>query len=216
MPLLGEEMRWRTAFVVSLLALLCDLGVGARAESLCTPPTEIWAASTSTPRSSFDPQQATHWCWAATVANVFRSSGHVVSQARIVREVYGDAVNMRSGPATNVAALLDRGWTDDAGGHFRARLVGVYDAASGRRDIRAREVVAALRAGRPLVVGTTSHAMLLIGASYRVVGGEVTLVGATVFDPWPGVGVRALRGNELVPVAEHGELAFIADVAVSR
>jgi len=219
-------MRRPTGLVVSVLTalLLCVLvpSGSARAEGLgegtaAVPgPSTVWTAAAEAPSTPFDHQQATHWCWAASVANAFRASGHRVSQARIVREVYGDVVNMRSGPAANVSALLDRAWTDDAGAPFRARLLGVFDAQGGRSSLDSRELVAALRAGRPLVFGTTSHAMLLIGVTYQESDGAVRVVEATVFDPWPGVGVRALRPDEMVPVARRGSLAFIADVVVTR
>jgi hypothetical protein len=212
-------MRRRPLLVASLLTALLATVLAparqARAEGP-TPPAEVWTAAAEAPQSPFDAQQATHWCWAATVANAFRLSGHAVSQARIVREVYGNVVNMRSGPSTNVSSLLDRAWTDDDGARFRARLMGVFDASAGRYDLDGRALVGALRAGRPLVIGTSSHAMLLIGASYETEGDAVRVVGATVFDPWPGVGVRALSPEEMVPVARGGQLAFIADVVVSR
>lgn len=219
-------MRRPTGLVVLVLTALLHYVVApvgdARAEGLAEvaaavsePPT-VWTAAAEAPSTPFDHQQATHWCWAASVANAFRASGHRVSQSRIVREVYGDVVNMRSGPAANVSALLDRAWTDDSGAPFRARLLGVFDAEGGRSSLHSREIVAALRAGRPLVFGTTSHAMLLIGVSYQESHGAVRVVEATVFDPWPGVGVRTLRPDEMVPVARHGSLAFIADVVVTR
>jgi len=115
----------------------------------------------------------------------------------------------------NVAALLDREWVDDAGGAFRARLVDLFDPTAGRDTFDSRAVVAALRSGRPLVLGTTSHAMLLIGAAYRESEGRLSIVEATVFDPWPNVGVRTLRADEMTPLAHHGSLAFIADVVVT-
>jgi hypothetical protein len=213
-------MRRRPRLVAScfaaLLAALIALPRKARAEELPTPA-EVWTAAAEAPQHPLASQQATHWCWAATVANAFGLSGHRVSQSRIVRALYGDVVNMRSGPAANVSSLLDRAWTDDEGGKFRAHLMGVFDAAAGRYELDGHALVGALRAGRPLIIGTTSHAMLLIGASYETTGEQgVRVVQATVFDPWPGVGERALRPDEMVAVALGGQLAFIADVAVSR
>lgn len=208
-------MRRRTLLIASLLVSLGSQVSTARAEGPAEQATGLHTAALEVLRSPFAHQQVTHWCWAATVANAFRSSGHAVSQERIVREVYGDVVNMRSGPNSNVTALLDRAWVDDAGGAFRARLNGLFDPAAGRGHLDSRALVAALRSGRPLVLGTTSHAMLLIGAAYRESNGSVKIVEATVFDPWPGVGVRTLRDDEMTPLADHGSLAFVADVVVS-
>ena len=211
-------MRRRVFLIATLLVSLGSYTVTPRevgAEVLAEPSTALHMASLEVLHRPFAHQQATRWCWAATVANAFRSSGHAVSQERIVREVYGEVVNMRSGPNSNVTALLDRAWVDDDGASFRARLIGLFDASAGRFDLDSRAVVAALRSGRPLVLGTTSHAMLLIGAAYRESEGRVSIVEATVFDPWPGVGVRTLRADEMTPLANSGSLAFIADVVVT-
>ena len=213
-------MRRRLLLCATLVATLSSQFITyphlAHAEGLADQPVGLQTASVELPQSPFAHQQATHWCWAASVANAFRSSGHAVSQERIVREVYGDVVNMRSGPNSNVAGLLDREWVDDAGGTFRARLIGLFDPAAGRDTFDSRAVVAALRSGRPLVLGTTSHAMLLIAATYRECDGVTTIVEATVFDPWPGVGVRTLRSDEITPLNRHGSLAFIANFVVTH
>lgn len=213
-------MRRRLLLCATLVASLSSQFLSsthvAQAEGLAEQPAALQTASVELPQSPFAHQQATHWCWAASVANAFRSSGHAVSQERIVREVYGDVVNMRSGPNSNVAGLLDREWVDDAGGTFRARLIDLFDPAAGRGTFDSRAVVAALRSGRPLVLGTTSHAMLLIAATYRECDGVTTIVEATVFDPWPGVGVRTLRADEITPLNRHGSLAFIANFVVTQ
>lgn len=213
-------MRRRALLIATLVASLTSQFVTpareARAEVLADQSAGLQTASVEIPQSPFAHQQATHWCWAATVANAFRTSGHAVSQERIVREVYGDVVNMRSGPNSNVTSLLDREWVDDAGGAFRARLTDLFDPTTGRTTFDSRAVVAALRSGRPLVLGTTSHAMLLIAATYRESGGATSIVEATVFDPWPGVGVRTLRADEITPLNHHGSLAFIASFVVTH
>lgn len=213
-------MRWQTLLVSTLLSLVTPYAAEpARelaAETVAAPSDELHTVRVDAPAAAFAPQQATHWCWAASVENAFRAAGHGVSQPRIVRAVYGDAVNMRSGPTTNLSSLLDREWVDDAGGTFRARVVGLFDVEGGRFGLDGRELVDSLRAGRPLVLGTSSHAMLLIGLTYREVGGRVSVVEATVFDPWPGVGVRTLRPDEMMPPSRRGTLAFIADVVVDR
>lgn len=212
-------MPWRTFLLATLLSIVSTYVVTPlgepRAESPARQTAPVLTAAVGIPRSAFTHQQATHWCWAASVSNAFRSAGRSVSQERIVRAIYGNPVNRRSGPASNVAALLNRAWIDDGGEQFRARLVGVFDAEAGRTNFNSRELVVALRAGRPLVIGTSTHAMLLIGVSYREVAGAVHIVEATVFDPWPGVGVRTLQRQEMTPVARHGSLAFIADVVVT-
>ena len=52
-------------------------------------------------RPLFASQQASQWCWAASISNLFAYHGHDVSQARIVSEVYGSVANMRGGDYSN-------------------------------------------------------------------------------------------------------------------
>lgn len=196
-------MRARTRLAVTLLLGLGPVGA-ARAEA---PPAGA--------ASAYAAQRATRWCWAAVLESAFRACGHPVAQERVVRAVYGELVNMRSGPPANIAALLDRAWVDDAGGAFRARLLRLYDASAPGATLDARAVVDALRAGRALVWGTTRHAVLLLDVTYRETDAGVVLTGGAVFDPWPGVGVRALRPEELAPVSARGALALVADFSVT-
>lgn len=210
-------MRLRTLTVATLLASAVVSAVaprGAAAEVTLLAPHESHGTPVAVAFREFVVQRATRWCWAAVLEAAFRASGHRVAQERFVRAVHGDLVNLRSGPASNVARLLDRTWEGDDGRRVRARLLSLYDAADGSTALDARAVVAALRAGRPLVIGTTSHALLLVGVTFQESGGVMTLRGGTAFDPWPGVGVRQLSAAELTPVTRSGRLAFVADFAL--
>jgi hypothetical protein len=161
-------------------------------------------------------QQNSLWCWAASIANLFAYYGHPVSQARIVSEVYGAPVNMRSGDYSNLARLLNRSWRDDRNQPFTVTLNAALDVPNGVNTITNDQIRDALRANMPLVVGTTQHAMLVVGMTYTEVDGHVDVVHAVrVFDPWPGMGLRTLSPSEMTSQTRGGSLLFIALARVS-
>lgn len=176
----------------------------------------VRSVSVEIDRPVFASQRASQWCWAASVANLFAYHGHAVPQARIVSEVYGVVANMRSGDYANMARLLNRRWTDESGDRFDSRLVAALDIANGVNAIDNDAIRQALRNNRPLVIGTTTHAMLVVGMQYTEIGGRVAqVVGVDLFDPWPGQGFRPARRDEVTPVPFGGSLMFIADARVT-
>lgn len=161
-------------------------------------------------------QQLPLWCWAASIANLFAYSGHPVDQGRVVSEVYGVPVNMRSGDYSNLARLLNRPWRDDRGQLFTATLVAALDVLNGVNAINNDDIRDALRANTPLVMGTTEHAMLIVGMTFTEMNGHVAEVQAVrVFDPWPGVGLRTLSRSEMTAAPLGGTLMFIARARIS-
>lgn len=175
------------------------------------------SSSVSLTQPSFSSQQASQWCWAATISNLFAYYGHDVSQARVVSEVYGTVANMRSGDYSNMSRLLNRSWQDQSGQRFTSRLVAALDIANGINAINNDAIRDALDDDRPLVIGTTNHAMLVVGMRYTEYGGRVAqVVGVDLFDPWPGQGFRPARREEVTPVPLGGTLMFIADAKVTN
>jgi hypothetical protein len=202
------------ALVVGTVA--CELP--ATPDPVVPPPRADNTASVSVALAGgvLSSQQASLWCWAATISNLFSHYGHPVSQARIVAEVYGVPVNARSGDYANLARLLNRTWRDDRGVLFTARLNAALDVPNGVDSITNDQIRSALRSNRPLVVGTTTHAMLMVGMTYQDMNGLVGTVRAVrVFDPWPGVGLRELNASEMTPLPRGGTLMFIADATIS-
>ena len=164
----------------------------------------------------FASQKDSQLCWAATISNLFAYHGYPVSQERIVTEVYGGVVNMRSGNYSNLSRLLNRPWQDDSGRPFSSRLTAAMDLLNGVVAISNNTIRDALASNKPLVIGTTNHAMLAIGMRYREVGGHVAeVLGVDVFDPWPGQGFRSARPEEVTPVPRGGALMFIAEARIS-
>ncbi|MCW5939604.1 MAG: C39 family peptidase [Fimbriimonadaceae bacterium] len=155
-------------------------------------------------------QQMSQWCWAASVSNVFAYHGHPLAQEKIVTEVYGGLVNLPSFTARRIAQQLNRNWTDDDGVEFKARLTSAYDSAAGvyltNNEILKNEI----RAGRPVVIGTT-HCMVVTAIDSAEDG---RVVGAGLYDPWPGQGFRMARPEEILAVELGGKMTFLATVRV--
>jgi hypothetical protein len=139
------------------------------------------------------------WCWAASIAMVFQFYGYEVPQQRIVQETFGAVVNMPAGSGRVLTQALNRPWVDTAGRPFTVRAV-VYDRTSGQAGVNNDGVVEELKHGRPLIVGTQGHAMVVTAIQYlKAPWGVGQVIGVTVQDPWPGRGQRQLTWPELVP-----------------
>lgn len=178
--------------------------------------TQAKSVSVSLRDEAMAPQRKPYWCWAASVSNLFAYHGHRVSQARIVTEVYGSPVNMASGDYSNMARLLNRTWRDDDGRAFGSRLVAALDVMNGINSINNDEIRDALEDDRPLIIGTTSHAMLVVGMTYTEIGGRVASVSRVrVYDPWPGQGFRDARPEEITPAPLGGTLMFVAEAQIT-
>jgi hypothetical protein len=155
-------------------------------------------------------QQMSQWCWAASVSNVFGYHGHPLAQEKIVKEVYGDLVNLPSFTARRIAQQLNRNWTDDDGVEFQARLTSAYDSAA-RVYLTNNEFLRnEIRAGRPVVIGTM-HCMVVTAIDSGLDG---TVVGARLYDPWPGQGFRPARPEEIIAAELGGKMTFLASVKV--
>lgn len=199
----------------------------ASAESACAPSGEpgvercVSGLPIATLSAMFEPQQASNWCWAASVAMILRRYGVAIPQEQVVRTAFGLAAN-EGASVRAIADLLNRGW-DDARGHAlvaSARLLPPWRRSFG---LAAPEVLDDLAQGKPLLVGVQRHAMVLVQVIYerRVDGQPLTMVGvrmvsATVLDPASYEWLRALRAAELQPdflarVDVHAHRAAIAD-----
>lgn len=187
--------------------------------------TECWTANGDTVcesqvaleafmQQAYDDQDQSQWCWAASISMLFDYSGHPVSQLRIVEEAYGSTVNMGAMGIT-IAQQLNRDWMDDFGEPFHSTLTGAYDADAGVYAITNQQIVNELDADRPLIIGNTSHAMVMTYVQWieRPTGPEVILVG--VVDPWPGNGAHYLPYEEFVPIEYGGELRFLATARIT-
>jgi hypothetical protein len=134
-------------------------------------------------------QKEPQWCWAACIQMAFRFHGYEVSQERIVMDTYGRTVNL---PAFSwqIHRQLSREWTDDTGRNFEVSSQNLIDWQQGIQGtaLTGKQVQDELAGGRPLIIGTGGHAMLLVAQeSIREVNNDrpATIRRATVIDPWP-------------------------------
>ncbi|HLI85967.1 MAG TPA: papain-like cysteine protease family protein [Bryobacteraceae bacterium] len=140
--------------------------------------------------SVYVPQRQSEWCWAACLEMVFAYYGHRVPQAEIVRQTWGQVANVPGQPY-QIVQDLNRPWTDKNGDNFQVR----GDVFSANAVTAAQD----LANDFPLILGSLAHAMVLTAITYQGVPnvyGAGTVVGATVRDPWPGRGKRALTPAE--------------------
>lgn len=124
-----------------------------------------------------DTQHASEWCWAACIEAVFSYYGHQVPQERIVKDTWGQIINMPGSPAAILSAL-NRKWKDEDGDEFRA-----FGTILGTNAVTAAQD---LSQDHPLIIGALGHAMVLTSLQYATdvySRGQVTL--AVVRDPWP-------------------------------
>lgn len=156
------------------------------------PPYGVQACVAGIPQEKLDTvyitQEESEWCWAACIEMVFTFWEHPVDQEEIVRQTWGEIVNMPAQPAQIVAAL-NRPWTDSNGDTFRVRGdVSSVTGAAAAQD---------LANGMPLIIGSMGHAMVLTAISYnRAPNSQGQVTGAIVRDPLPGRGKRALSPQE--------------------
>jgi hypothetical protein len=129
-------------------------------------------------------QQMPEWCWAACIEAVFSYYGHYVPQIEIVRQTWGQIVNLPGQPQ-QIVSDLNRSWLDMSGVPFD-----VYG------DVYSANVVTAsqdLASNMPLIIGSMGHAMILTGLQWaRDQFGRQQITAAIVRDPWPTNGIRRI------------------------
>ncbi|MDH5824964.1 papain-like cysteine protease family protein [Luteimonas sp. RD2P54] len=147
-------------------------------------------------------QRNSQWCWAACIEMVFRYYGYVVPQERIVSETWGSLVNMPGYPG-QILANLNRPWQDDFGRRF-----GVSGDSFTANPITASQDLAG---GRPLIIGSMGHAMVLTAVTFdRDSHGNGQVVSAIVRDPWED------RGRRILTAQEWFATTFLARISVAR
>jgi hypothetical protein len=159
-------------------------------------------------------QAMSEWCWAASISMLFSFYQHPVSQPRIVEDAYGGIANLPAMQGATIASKLNKTWTDDNGVVFHAQLTGAYDATAGILALSDQMIVRELDQNHPLIIGARTHAMVLTAVQYYVTPYGPSIAGAGVFDPWPGIGTRALQPDELVRADLGGSLIFLATARV--
>ena len=204
------DRRW---FLLSAAASLA--APPARADIACYAPVSPYArpCEVGIPiRQVVPAQECQNWCWAACIETIFLLYGYRVSQRELAQKVFGSADVCGGATGQMIAYAVQGPWIDDGGQRFDARLNVVMDAQWG---ISHPDPIGLaweeLRAGRPLIIGTLGHAMVMTAMSfYEYANGGRELAGITVRDPWPENPNR----RQLTP-QEFYSVEFLATVAVA-
>lgn len=204
------------SWIFMAAALVALLGTtGLHASEICSAPDASGVRSCKAGLSTEQvqtirvAQEKPQWCWAASIAMVFAHYGYKVPQEGIVRQHFGDATD-KAVSGRDITSLLEAPWTDGRGRPFAANA-SVADAPD-KRPAPAHEImVSELTAQRPLLIGVSEHAMVLVRVEYERVAGQsgVRITGGTVIDPMPGRGLRRLMPHEARP-------SYVAAVRVSN
>jgi hypothetical protein len=192
--------------VIALVVLALSAGC-VRAAVSCVPTETagvercVAGLLPATAQRIYEPQEASNWCWAATVTMLLRRYGVDIAQKQVVRAQLGRTDNVPVN-ADAISELLTRNWDDDAGRHASASatLLPPWRRALG---LAAPEVLDDLAQGRPLVLQTRDHAMVLVQVMYerRSDGGSIApagvrVLGAAVLDPASGLRLRTLDASD--------------------
>jgi hypothetical protein len=173
------------------------------------------------------PQQNMLWCWVSSTQAIFRYYGYEVDQNRIATETMGGPY-ITSANAMMMIKMLNRRYIDNYGRKFTVRTPKIYDGFSwlsadpyfmgnlGASVLTNNDIKNALISGRPLMLGTTNHAMVLTSLAYYETNGFVNPVSGWALDPWPSnynpqvaTGLRLLSPNEMTAL-------FAADIKITR
>jgi len=167
-------------------------------------------------------QNCAERCWAASIAAIFGYQGHTIDQDVVAQTIY-HTLNCLPASSTKVLnAVLSHQWTDDNGDKFQATITGLYDPLNGIKDMDNDGLVSEMKNDNPVLYCNTHHAMVILGLDYEkdLAGNFLKMDQVHVADPWPGSGtygpgLHVLTRPEMVPLAQGGQLTYVASVEVS-
>lgn len=144
-------------------------------------------------------QEGRFWCWAASISMIFAHYGYQLPQTQVVASAPRIAGEFPAASGEVISRLLSKAWVAQDGKEFESVAI-TTDRYAKRYELTNKEVIAELSQGRPLLVGTQGHAMVLVTLHFqRSAQGTLRIDGGTVIDPTPGVGIRSLTASEMRP-----------------
>lgn len=162
-------------------------------------------------------QRMSQWCWAASLEMIFAYYGYRVSQEQIVFATFGRLENLPAFTGAVISRNLNRVWDDANGRRCRSEIRGLYDFNAGVAALSNQDIISALGQERPLLLGNTSHAVVLTAVAYQPTGFGPRVFNIGVLDPLPGQGLRGAQSPaELVPMHQGGGLRYLALPVVRR
>lgn len=189
-----------------------------RAPELCV----VGVPSTAM-NAAFQYQRTPVWCWAASMAMILAYYHRPVSQGDIVSAIFGTAVPSTL-PANEVMPYLDHTYVDRATGtRATTRAAVLYAARSASTNLPM--ILDELAAGRPLLVFTPHHAMVMTALYYYAdrFGNVLNVAGIVVRDPFPyagglsaaGIAVGQNPGERLLSTSAYDAIEYVFVVTVA-
>ncbi len=171
---------------------------------------EVGIPITSTPL-----QNCQQWCWAACCEAIFSLAGFSVSQETFVDKLFGSSNVCAPANGTMIKKAIDGPWIDQDGNSFYARCDIVMDASTGISNPNPLAVIwDELNAGRALISGSLSHAVLITAMQYTKINQGVRTDAVVVRDPWPG-NHNPITGNRRVySIQEFYSVDFLATLRI--
>ncbi|HZZ62651.1 MAG TPA: hypothetical protein VFE63_16055 [Roseiarcus sp.] len=207
-------MQTRRTFLIATLGPML-LATGARAGIRCIPDPKHGGQMCKTSIDFADAYQETYHArhepsalWIACVAVVFATYGHVVQQARITEEAYGDVSKVNLDSSSSAIGPLKRTWKDDDGVAFHVSAEPLFDSDAPGAKFDEDALIQSLSNGDPVILVGDGHAVVLTALAYMQKNASQPLVAGFVFDPMPMVGPRALDIDEVVPKSAGGDLQY--------
>jgi len=138
--------------------------------------------------AAFQIQQTAVWCWAASMSMILSFNGKPVSQQDIVADIFGATIPRALDPA-HIGPYLNHTYQDHTT-QQSATVSGtvLFNGRQGGSGAVLSVIIRQLRAGTPLLLFTTHHAMVMTAIYYYAdyygnpTGG---VAGVVVRDPYP-------------------------------
>jgi len=187
------------------LAALLAYGAPLHAEEQCSPANSLGVVTCVAGLAHESvveiatAQEGRFWCWAASISMIFAHYGYKLPQTQVVASAPKISAEFPAASGEVISGLLSKAWVAQDGKQFESVAI-TADRNAKRYQLTNKEVIAELSRGRPLLVGTQSHAMVLVALHFqRSARGTLRIDGGTVIDPTPGVGIRSLTAAEMRP-----------------
>jgi hypothetical protein len=132
-------------------------------------------------------QSCENWCWAACCQSVFATSGFDVPQEQFVQKAFGTSTTCATATGRMIQETVDGPWVDQQGHRLIANSKVVFDrlhSISIGDPVRA--IADELYHGRPMLIGTQGHAMIITYLHYSQNNNfGLNIHSMRVFDPDP-------------------------------
>lgn len=196
-------------------------------EEFCTTEGANQYCDARIPSSSFthirslNDQRQMYWCWAATLAMIFKWHGREISQENIVTQTFGSVINAPASPLVLINSV-NRRYIDNHGREFSVESRS-WGPEFGINQIDNNVIVQSLASENPMVVCNRTHMMVLTGVGYLRTLNGLRVMEAWVADPFligkvahdlPS-GFRYLPLPDMFPTSLGGNLRYVADVSVN-